>query len=52
MGSCFSYRQIESFDLNDQIRYFSDEIDKLEGEKNALIGKNQNMYIRLTKDKC
>ncbi len=49
MGPCLSYKQIESFDLNDQIRYLSEEIDKLEKEKNTLISKNQNMYNKFDK---
>jgi hypothetical protein len=49
MGPCLSYKQTESFDINDQVRYLSEELDKLETEKNTLISKHQNMYNKIDK---
>ncbi len=43
MGPCYGNRKIESFEINDQIRYLSEEIDALDNEKNSITGKNHNM---------
>ena len=45
MGSCYGHRNIKSFEINDQIRYLNEEIEKLEKEKNKITVNNQNMYI-------